>query len=278
MATVSGNTPLTLATILLAQSLVCGCSSMMPSSSGPSTAGAGDTAQKRTAHFAAAANAAPLPKQAYTSAGVKVPYEAQPNPYLTHARSVPADAQSQFLEASTMLERGNIEGARAKFVNLTERYSALSGPWVKLGDIAETADDHDKAIEMYWKAIDVNKKNVNAYIALGLAQRRQGLFSDARNTYIAALNIWRDFPEAHLNLAILYDLYLDMPEEAQKHFEAYQFLTGETDAKVHKWLVEVKRRTGIEGSFIDNPPANVKEAAAPKASDPAKDAAVPGPG
>jgi tetratricopeptide (TPR) repeat protein len=278
MATVSSNAPLTLAAVLLAQTLVCGCSSMTAASSGSTTSGPGDAAQKRTAHFAEAASAAPLPKQAYTSAGVKVPYERKPNPYLAHARSVPADAQSQFLEASSMLERGNVDGARAKFESLTERYPALSGPWVKLGDIAERADQHDKAIEMYWKAIGVNKKNVNAYIALGLAQRRQGLFSDARNTYVAALTLWKDFPEAHLNLAILYDLYLDMPEEAQKHFEAYQFLTGEKDEKVHKWLVEVRRRTGIERSFVDNPPTNVKEASAPKRSDPDTHPAVQNPG
>jgi tetratricopeptide (TPR) repeat protein len=177
-----------------------------------------------------------------------------------------------------MLEQGNAEGARAKFQRLTEQYPALSGPWVKLGDIAERADQTDKAIEMYWKAISVNKKNVNAYISLGLAQRRQGLFSDARNTYFAALNLWKDFPEAHLNLAILYDLYLDMPEEAQKHFEAYQFLTGETDEKVRKWLIEVKRRTGIERSFVDDPPADVREAAAPKGTDRDTDDTVPSPG
>jgi tetratricopeptide (TPR) repeat protein len=275
MATVSDNAPLTLATILLAQALVCGCTSMMGPSSGLSTAGAGDAAQKRTAHFAKAANPAPLPRQAYTSAGAKVPYEPEANPYLAHARSVPAEAQSLFVAANGMLERGDIEGARAKFVNLTERYPRLSGPWVKLGDIAELADQHDKAIEMYWKAISVNKKNVNAYIALGLAQRRQGLFSDARNTYVAALKLWKDFPEAHLNLAILYDLYLDMPEEAQKHFEAYHFLTGETDERVRKWLVEVRRRTGIERSFVDDPPANVKEAATGQADDEDTNAPVP---
>jgi tetratricopeptide (TPR) repeat protein len=113
----------------------------------------------------------------------------------------------------------------------------------------------------------VNKNNVNAYIALGQLQRKQGYFSDAQNTYLEALNVWKDFPEAHLNLAILYDLYVNEPEEAQKHYEAYDFLTGRKDEKVKKWLVEVKQRTGIERSFIDIPPKEIVEVPVEKADD-----------
>jgi len=93
-----------------------------------------------------------------------------------------------------------------------------------------------------------------------LVQRRQGYFSDAHNTYLEALAVWKDFPEAHLNLAILYDLYLNRAEEAQKHYEAFYFLGGEKDKEAHKWLVEVKQRTGIDTSFIDTPPAVIAKA------------------
>ena len=128
---------------------------------------------------------------------------------------------------------------------------------MKLGDIAEKNEDYDAAIKLYKKAISINKRNVNAYIALGLVQRKQGYFADAQKTYLDALHVWKDFPEAHLDLAILYDLYVNKPVEAQKHFEAYYFLTGSKDEKVRKWLVEVRRRTGIERSFIDNPPNDI---------------------
>jgi Flp pilus assembly protein TadD len=130
-----------------------------------------------------------------------------------------------------------------------------------LGVIAEKEEKYDEAIGHYRKAISVNEKNVNAYLALGLVQRKQGHFADAHTTYVEALDVWRDFPEAHLNLAILYDLYVNQPEQAQRHYEAYQFLTGGKDRKVHKWLVEVKQRTGIDRSFIDIPPKGVAEVA-----------------
>ena len=100
--------------------------------------------------------------------------------------------------------------------------------------IAEKQKKHAEAIGHYKKAISVNRNNVNAYIALAIVQRSRGLFSGAHQTYLAALGIWKDFPEAHLNLAILYDLYLNQAEAAQQHYEAYDFLTGKKGGKVGK--------------------------------------------
>ena len=159
-----------------------------------------------------------------------------------------------YLAASTQLGAGKLASARAKFEQLAEKYPELSGPWVRLGEIAEREGHYDEAIGHYRHAISLNRNNVNAYIALGLAQRRQGRFNDARDSYLAALDVWKDFPEAHLNLAILYDLYGNQVEAAQKHYEAYTFLTGGKDAKSLKWLAEVRQRSGITQSFIDTPP------------------------
>ena len=257
MATVSGKFHFTLAVTLLASVFVSGCNSVMPvkpQAKGPAN-GIGAVSSRQFSIMSPAD--APLPRQTYNSAGEKVPYEPQPNPYTTRNTSVPGEAKSVFVVANGLLKGGNLKGAGMKFRMLTEKYPSLSGPWVKLGAIAENNEKYDEAIEYYKKAISVNKNNVNAYIVLALLQRRQGYFSDAHNTYLDALGVWRDFPEAHLNLAILYDLYLNRAEEAQKHYEAYYFLGGEKDEKVHKWLVEVKQRTRIETSFIDIPPAGI---------------------
>jgi tetratricopeptide (TPR) repeat protein len=181
-----------------------------------------------------------------------------------------------YVVASSLLQQGRLNAARTQFLKITEKFPSLSGPWVKLGTIAEKEEKYDEAITHYKEAINVNKNNVNAYIALGLVQRKQGYFSDAQNTYLAALDVWKDFPEAHLNLAILYDLYANKPEEAQKHYEAYSFLSGGKNEKAHKWLAEVKQRTGIEVSFIDNPPAEFAEITIEEIKDPAAaaDAAI----
>ena len=284
MATESGNNRFTLAAILLGAVINTACTALIPverhvnESANPGGQVTGQrqgmspvdgtslqsqsqtstgTAEKRPQQVMAPGAEAPLPRQDYSATGEKIPYVPQPNPYTSEASALPAEARSIFVVASNLQQQGNLKRARAQFQKLTEKYPSLSGAWVKLGNIEEDNEKYDNAITHYTKAISVNKNNVNAYIALALVQRRQGYFSDAQNTYLTALAVWKDFPEAHLNLAVLYDLYANMPEEAQKHYEAYYFLTGSKDEKVHKWIIEVKRRTGIERSFIDNPPKEI---------------------
>lgn len=281
MVTVSGSRRFILAAMLLASVCNTACTAMIPAGrqveQAADSSGQVNTAQRnamsaddkpsslpllhsqpdRGEHprkVLAPVRAVPLPAQAYGAEGKKIPYVPQPNPYTTGAKPVPTEARAIYVVASNLLRQGNLKAARENLQKLTEKYPALSGAWVKLGAIEEKNENYDNAITHYAKAISVNSNNVNAYIALGLLQRRQGYFSDAQQTYLAALDVWRDFPEAHLNLAILYDLYANLPEEAQKHYEAYYFLTGSKDENVRKWMVEVKRRTGIERSFIDNPP------------------------
>lgn len=281
---VSGNTQTSWIASVLASVFVCACASTMPAQRHTNAADAikttqpgkasgepatsllkeragkskidadADTSGMTAKQLNTASGPAPLPQQAYTTTGEKIAYVATPNPYTSDRSALPTDAKAAFLAADNLVKKGDLKTARERFQSMTKKFPALSGPWQKLGEISETQEKYKNAIAMYTKAIEVNRNNVNAYIALALVQRHHGLFKDAENTYIDALNVWKDFPEAHLNLAILYDLYENRPLDAQKHYEAFYFLKNKKDEKVRKWLVEVKRRTGIDESFIENPP------------------------
>jgi hypothetical protein len=72
-----------------------------------------------------------------------------------------------------------------------------------------------------------------------------GNFTQSKRIYADVLKIWKDFPEAHLNLGVLYDVYLNDNIKAQKHIEAYQFLTGGRNEEVAGWLLEIQGRTGV---------------------------------
>ena len=246
-----------LTVVLLVPLVSSGCSALMPSSQLTSKMAGNGGPDMSARSVVVPTDNKSIPRQRYNSAGEKVPYVAQPNPYTTDTSAIPQEAKTMYVAASSMLSEGDLKGAHARFQQLTVKFPSLSGPWVQLGAIAEKNEDYDEAINLYEKAISVNKRNINAYIALGLTQRKQGNFSAAQKTYLNALHVWKDFPEAHLDLAILYDLYVNNPVEAQKHYEAYYFLTGGKDEKVRKWLVEVRRRTGIESSFIDIPPNGI---------------------
>jgi len=196
-----------------------------------------------------------IPKQQYDAQGVKIPYVADANPYLKNKPAIDPQTRTAFNKALKLFKAKKLDQARKQFEALAEKQPKLSGIWVQIARIAEAKDDLPGAEKALQKAVEVNESNVAAYNALALVYRKQGKFDAAQNAYISALEQWPDFAEGHYNLGVLYDLYFNDPLAAQMHFEAYHFLTGGKNKKVGKWLVEIKRRSGVDKSFIDEPPA-----------------------
>ncbi|MGM8227157.1 tetratricopeptide repeat protein [Cellvibrio sp. ARAG 10.3] len=190
----------------------------------------------------------PVPKT--DDAGAYLPYEPSENPYLAQRGKIKQESIVKYIDAKRALKQKNYRHAEQLFKTLSEEDKNLSGPWIGLGDVALEQKQYDQAVTHYAKAIELNSKNVNAYMRLAKAQRLQGNFLHAQNTYAKSLALWPDFPEAHLNLAVLYDIYLNHPLRAQKHMEAYQFLTNGENKDVARWLAEIQQRTGVPISLV----------------------------
>lgn len=190
-----------------------------------------------------------LPVREQGDEGQWLPYEPRENPYTTQRGRVDKDSVTRFIEARRAFKAKQWERAETLLQELAQSDEELSGPWVMLGDIASEKGEHQQALDAYVKAIAINGDNVNAYLRLALTQRKMGRYLHAQNTYAAVLKLWPDYPEAHLNLAVLYDIYLNHPLRAQKHMEAYQFLTDGENTQVAAWLKEIRSRTGIAPGF-----------------------------
>jgi tetratricopeptide (TPR) repeat protein len=190
-----------------------------------------------------------LPEAQRGDDGQWLAYEPRANPYANQRGRINRNAVERFIEARRALDAEQWDRAETVLTQLVEAEPSLSGPRVLLGDIALGRADLELAHDFYVQAIRVNSDNVNAYLRLAYVQRRQGEFLQAQNTYARLLALWPDFPEAHLNLAVLYDLYLNHPIRAQRHMEAFQFLTGERDDQVRQWLAEIRGRTGIPARY-----------------------------
>lgn len=197
-----------------------------------------------------------IPEQKSDPALGVLPYEAVENPYLTQRGRVRRESVISFMEARRAYNAGHLDQSHGILTELTAQDRSLSGPWVMLGDIERNRGNYELAVQHYVKAIETNRQNVNAYLRLAKTQRLQGHFLHAQNTYAKALSIWPDFPEAHLNLAILYDIYLNHPLRAQQHMEAYQYLTGAGNKAVAEWLTEIQQRTGIAPMYKPEQPAD----------------------
>ncbi len=187
-----------------------------------------------------------LPKPEFDDAGIMLPYERSENPYLEQGGRIKKSSVEAYIEARRAYKDGRYEVAESVLTRLIEEDESLSGPWVMKGDIALQQNDLQKALDHYVAAIKTNTDNISAYLRLAKIQRLRGEYLNAQNTYAQVLALWPDCPEAHLNLGVLYDVYMNHPLRAQKHMEAYQFLTGGQNAEVARWLEELQKRTGVE--------------------------------
>jgi len=208
-----------------------------------------------------------LPVQERDETGVLLPYEAQPNPYAELSGRIDKQSVTTYIDARRAFGAKKYEFADQLLADLTVKEPRLSGPWVMRGDIAAAQNDLAKAVEYYVTALDVNDVNFNAYLRLAKVQRQRGHFQHAQNTYALALEKWRDCPEVHLNLGVLYDVYLNQPLQAQAHMEAYQLLHKDTNQEVVAWLDEIRGRTGVVSRLKIINPDGEPEVAAGESTD-----------
>ena len=195
-----------------------------------------------------------IPNQKFDKEGYAVPYKARENPYLAKKSRVKKESVEQFIQVKRYLKTGDNQRAKNLLEKIVEEDKRVSGPHVLLGDLEQKSGNLAKAIEYYETAIAINKRNLNAYTRLGEARRKNGDYGIAQNIYAQALKIWPDFPEAHLSLGVLYDVYLNDATQAQRHIESFLFLTGGEDQEAHLYLAEIMSRTELEPALEVNTP------------------------
>jgi len=78
---------------------------------------------------------------------------------------------------------------------------------------------------------------------LGIVERRLGKFAEAEAAYQRTIAAEPNYAPAHLNLGVLYDLYLAQPQKALDEFERYIEIAGE-NKQVAGWVVELRKRVG----------------------------------
>lgn len=99
------------------------------------------------------------------------------------------------------------------------------------------ADDAQKTVQ---QLLTIYPTAVEALNLSGAIARHQGQFRQAERQYLAAIAVKADHANAHKNLAFLYDLYLDNPTKAREHYERYQALTNDEQAKAWLGLLPAK--------------------------------------
>lgn len=143
--------------------------------------------------------------------------------------------------ALTALQKGDSDEAEALFLQLIKQHRELTGPHLNLAIIHYQRGATKKAEEALKTVLHLDPRNATAYTLQGVILREQNRFRDAEVAYIKAIRSDPKHAPAHLNLAILYDLYFQYYEDAGKHYQHYLDLHG-SDEQVEQWLAAMQRR------------------------------------
>lgn len=156
--------------------------------------------------------------------------------------TVNKESRRLYDQALVALQGARWAEAERMFLAVVRREPALAGPRANLGIVYAHTNRPAQAIESLRQAIRLNPDRAAYYNELGVVYRREGKFEDAERSYEKALEADRGYAYAHLNLAILYDLYLPHPEKALQHYERYRELTPSEAGTVTKWIVDLQQR------------------------------------
>lgn len=178
------------------------------------------------------------------------------------------DPDARFKAALDLMKQGQNDEAEKALTDLVKDFPQYSGPLTELGMIYVKSKRMDLAAAAFAKAVAANSQNAVAYNWQGILFREANNYGRAEQSYKQALSINSDYANAHLNLGILYDVYLKRPDDALAQYKEYQRLGGADDLRVLVWVADLeKAKAAASNAPSSTPPAAV--AAPAGASQPA---------
>jgi tetratricopeptide (TPR) repeat protein len=166
---------------------------------------------------------------------------SQDAPFTDSKTTLSSENNEAYAEAISAMKSGDIESAHTLLINLINQQPNLSNAHVNLGIIFITKKSFNEAENSFNLALKIDPNNIYALNQLGYIYRINGDFPKAKASYEKAIDINSDYANAHLNLGILYDLYMYDLENAIEQYKIYTNLSKE-DKKVDKWIVDLERR------------------------------------
>ncbi|MGJ8693671.1 MAG: tetratricopeptide repeat protein [Thalassotalea sp.] len=245
--------------ILLLTLLVSACSSTVDDNTRETTANANEeiktlgqdmadiplelTKSNKTAEPHGNQSASPENTIAAEQRGINTanPYQQFLAQQLAFKAVLPADIKQQYQIALAELTAKNWSGALTLLTSIIEQQPDFSGAYVNKTLAHYHLKQVNLALTSLQKAKQHSDNNPYIYNLQGVLAREQGLFEAAEKHYQQALAIWPDYAAAHLNMAVLYELYRGDFAQAKKHYQVYIMLNP-NDQLSKNWLagLEIK--------------------------------------
>ena len=142
-----------------------------------------------------------------------------------------------------MMKSNRNTDAELELKQLALAYPQFAGPQLNLGLLYLNDSRLPEAEAAFKAALQATPANPIAGDELGIVERKLGKFADAEAAYLRAIAAEPNYAPAHLNLGVLYDLYLSEPQKALEQFERYIEIAGE-NKQVAGWVIELRKRVG----------------------------------
>jgi Flp pilus assembly protein TadD len=173
---------------------------------------------------------------------------SHPSPPADARMEVPDDVLGRYASALHLMQDQRYDRAGEILEAVTRSRPDLPGPYVNLGIAYLHLDRLADAERSLTRALELDPDNAAlVHNLLGVVYRKSGRFAEARRCYERALELDPGYADAHLNLGILLELYLQQPEAALEHYARYRQLGGADDARVNSWITDLKRRLPAGG-------------------------------
>ncbi len=134
------------------------------------------------------------------------------------------------------LELREYSKAKRLFKSFIKSNPSLAGAYINLALIAFREDEFEAVAVLLDQAITLNPEQAQAYHLRAQLHLQNGAIKLAKDDYLRALELKPNYPNAHYNLALLYDIFLQEIGLAIDHYKVYLSLLDKEDEKTQNWV------------------------------------------
>jgi tetratricopeptide (TPR) repeat protein len=157
-------------------------------------------------------------------------------------KPVNSRASRKFFQATTAIGIEDYINAETLLLELISSFPEYASPRTNLALIYVNTGRVDEALPLLHDAIAMVPRDCIPQIQLALVERSRNEFAAAETAYLVCLKAEPGNAIAHLNLGILYELYMGRFEDALAAYDEYQQLVGTPDQRVAGWIANLSRR------------------------------------
>lgn len=144
--------------------------------------------------------------------------------------------EHEYQQGIDALSARDLDKAKRLFGQFIQKNPSLSGAYVNLALIAFREEDYEIANKLVDQAINLNPQQAPAYHLRAQLHLKNGEIKPARQDYLKAIELRPGYTNAHYNLALLYDVFLQELALAIEHYSIYLSLLDKEDQTTQEWI------------------------------------------